>query len=113
MLEGINLLVVDLFPPSSRDPQGIHKAIWDRIANEPFELPKEKPLTVVAYAAGETKTAYVEPIAVGDLLPSLPIFLNEHAYVQAPLEETYNATWAKCPEVMRTAVLQGEPRPPH
>src|SRR5207249_8800723 len=26
--QGIHLLVVDLFPPSDRDPQGIHKAIW-------------------------------------------------------------------------------------
>jgi hypothetical protein len=25
--QGINLLVVDLFPPSERDPQGVHKAI--------------------------------------------------------------------------------------
>src|SRR5688572_10424406 len=28
---GIHLLVVDLFPPSPRDPFGIHKAIWDEI----------------------------------------------------------------------------------
>src|SRR5205823_1432932 len=27
--QGVNLLVVDLFPPTPRDPQGIHKAIWD------------------------------------------------------------------------------------
>jgi len=104
LLEGIHLLVVDLFPPSSRDPQGIHKAIWDRIANESFELPKERRLTVVAYSAGETKTAYVEPVAVGDVLPSLPIFLDERTYVKAPLEETYNTTWAKCPDVLREAL---------
>jgi hypothetical protein len=29
ILQGINLLVIDLFPPSQRDPQGIHKGIWD------------------------------------------------------------------------------------
>ena len=28
LLHGINLVVVDLFPPSDRDPQGIHRAIW-------------------------------------------------------------------------------------
>ena len=27
--QGVHLLVIDLFPPSKRDPQGIHKAIWD------------------------------------------------------------------------------------
>ena len=47
--QGINLLVVDLFPPSPRDPQGIHKAIWDEICDEPFALPPDKPLTVAAY----------------------------------------------------------------
>jgi len=90
--QGIHLLVVDLFPPSERDPQGIHKAIWDEIADRPFELPADKPLTVVAYRASPLKTAYVEPVAVGDDLPGLPIFLTEDEYVPAPLEETYRAS---------------------
>jgi hypothetical protein len=95
--KGIHLLVVDLFPPSERDPQGIHKAIWDEIADRPFELPPDKPLTVVAYRAIPTKTAYVEPVAVGDNLPGLPIFLTEDEYIPAPLEETYRASWAAFP----------------
>src|SRR3954447_14629500 len=41
---GVHLLVVDLFPPSSRDRQGIHKAIWDEIEEQQFELPPDKPL---------------------------------------------------------------------
>src|SRR4051794_23139140 len=68
--QGIHLLVVDLFPPSERDPQGIHKPIWDEVAERPFELPADKPLTVVASRAIPTKTAYIEPVAVGDDLPS-------------------------------------------
>lgn len=95
--QGIHLLVVDLFPPSDRDPQGIHKAIWDEIGERPFELPSDKPLTVVAYRAVPIKTAYVEPVAVGDDLPDLPIFLTEDEYVPAPLEETYRASWAAFP----------------
>jgi hypothetical protein len=95
--QGIHLLVVDLFPPSERDPQGIHKAIWDELAERPFALPPDKPLTVVAYRAVPTKTAYVEPVAVGDDLPALPIFLTEEHYVPAPLEETYRASWAAYP----------------
>ena len=102
--EGINLLVVDLFPPSSRDPQGIHKAIWDEICEEPFQLPADKPLTVAAYSAGEAKRAYVEPVAVGDLLPNLPIFLDESVYVPAPLESTYQATWVRCPDAVRELI---------
>jgi hypothetical protein len=95
--QGIHLLVVDLFPPSERDPQGIHGAILEEIGGPPFELPPDKPLTVVAYRAIPTKTAYVEPVAVGDDLPALPIFLTEDEYVPAPLEETYRASWAAFP----------------
>jgi hypothetical protein len=104
---GINLLVVDLFSPSARDPQGIHKAIWDEIQDEPFELPPDKRLTVVAYAAGEQQTAYVEPVAVGDTLPDMPIFLEPGTYVPAPLEATYEATWSKCPAAIREIVATG------
>jgi Protein of unknown function (DUF4058) len=97
LFRGIHLLVIDLFPPSERDPQGIHEAIWDEIAEQPFELPADKQLTVAAYRAAPTKTAYVEPVAVGDDLPALPIFLTEDEYVPAPLEETYRASWAEFP----------------
>jgi hypothetical protein len=96
--QGIHLLVVDLFPPSERDPQGIHKEIWDEVSPAPFELPKDKPLTVAAYHASPTRTAYVEPVAVGDPLPSLPIFLNDYEYVPAPLDETYATSWRVFPK---------------
>jgi Protein of unknown function (DUF4058) len=99
--QGIHLLVVDLFPPSDRDPQGIHKAIWDEFAERPFELPADKPLTVVAYRAAPTKIAYVEPVAVGDDLPELPIFLTDDDHIFAPLEETYRASWAAFPTAFK------------
>ena len=106
---GINLLIVDLFPPTPRDPQGIHKQIWDTVICEDFELPADKPLTVAAYSAGIPKRAYVEPVAVGDPLPALPIFLETGIYVPAPLEESYQATWSKCPEPIRELVLRARP----
>jgi hypothetical protein len=102
--QGIHLLIVDLFPPSRRDPQGIHKAIWDMIRDEPFNLPPGKPLTVAGYDAGLIKTAYVDPVGVGDPLPSGPLFLEACVYVPAPLEATYQTTWQKCPEEMREVV---------
>ena len=34
--QGIHLLVIDLFPPTKRDPQGIHKAIWDEFEEADF-----------------------------------------------------------------------------
>jgi hypothetical protein len=102
--QGIHLLIVDLFPPSERDPQGIHGVIWDEVGNRPFELPADKPLTVVSYRAIPTIAAYVEPVAVGDDLPSLPIFLTDYEldYIPAPLEETYRASWAAFPADFKT-----------
>jgi hypothetical protein len=93
IMQGIHLLVIDLFPPSKRDPQGIHKAIWDELVEEDFELPGEERLTLAAYDAGPPPVAYVEPIAVREALPDMPIFLKPDFYVPAPLEETYRTTW--------------------
>ena len=101
---GIHVLIVDLFPPSVRDPQGIHKAIWDEFADEPFELPAGKTRTLVAYQAASEIVAYIEPVAVGDTLPDMPLFLEPDAHVLVPLEATYAATWAVCPEPIRELV---------
>ena len=79
--------------------------MWDEIREEPFELPPDKPLTVAAYAAGPPRTAYVEPLAMGDPLPPrLPILLDRLTYDPAPLEATYRPTWDKCPESLREVV---------
>ena len=102
--QGIHLLIVDLFPPTPRDPQGIHKALWDEFGDEPFELPPDKPLTVAAYIGGDIPTAYVEPVAVGDPLPSLPIFLSEERYIPAPLESTYMEAWRVYPAMLKELV---------
>lgn len=99
--QGVHLLIVDLFPPGPRDPEGIHKVIWDELREEPFELPPDKPLTLAAYSAGAVKTAYVEPVAVGDLLPEMPLFLEPEAYVPAPLEATYQTAWNVFPAVLK------------
>ncbi len=102
--QGINLLVVDLFPPTPRDPQGIHKAIWDELGDEPFEAPPGKPLIVASYLGGDIPTAYVESVGIGDTLPSLPIFLSETRYIPAPLEATYQEAWAVYPAMIKELI---------
>lgn len=102
---GIHLLIVDLFPPSDRDPQGIHKAIWDEFTDEPFELPPDKPLTLVGYQSGDDFTAHIEPVAVGDMMPDMPLYLDRELYVPVPLEATYQATWDVCPEPIRELLV--------
>jgi hypothetical protein len=98
---GIHLLIVDLFPPNRRNPQGIHKTIWDRLRDEPFTLPPDKPLTVAAYACGTEFAAYVQPLAVGDALPDMPVFLTADRYVLCPLEETYATAWEQFPTPLK------------
>jgi hypothetical protein len=102
--QGVNLLVVDLFPPTPRDPQGIHKAIWDEFGEEPFEAPSGKPLIVASYIGGDVPTAYVESVGVGDPLPSLPIFLSESRYIPTPLETTYLQAWAVFPALLKELI---------
>jgi hypothetical protein len=99
--QGVNLLVVDLFPSSPRDPRDAHKAIWDEITDQPFGLPAGRPLTLASYQTAPTQTAYVEPVAVGQPLPDMPLFLYDEHYVNVPLEETYQTTWNVLPVEIR------------
>ncbi len=103
--QGIHLVVVDLFPPTPRDPQGLHKAIWDQFEDVPFASLPGKPLTVASYVGGDSPTAYVETVGVGDELPSIPLFLtDDEDYVLCPLEATYLEAWAAFPAVLKELV---------
>jgi hypothetical protein len=107
--QGVHLLVIDLFPPSKRDPQGIHKAIWDQFQEEDFELPPDKPLTLASYDAGPDYYAYVDFVGVGDPLPEMPLFLKPGIYVPTPLEATYQAAWSVFPAVLKDLLEPGSP----
>jgi Protein of unknown function (DUF4058) len=102
--QGVHLVVVDLFPPSPRDPQGIHKAISDEFGDEPFDFLPDKPLTVVSYIGGDLPTAYVESVGVGDRLPAIPLFLTEYDYVPCPLDATYDEAWRVYPAMLKEVV---------
>lgn len=101
---GVHLLILDLFPPSSRDTQGIHKAIWDEFIESDFALPADKPLTLASYAVHPWPEAFVEPVAVGDLLTEMPLFLAPEIYVPTPLEATYESAWDAVPSYWRDVV---------
>ncbi len=101
LYRGYHLLIVDLFPPGPRDPQGIHAVIWSAISDESFEMPRGEPLTLVAYSAGPRKIAYIEPTAVGRELIDMPLFLTPEGYVNVPLEATYRAAYRGVPRKWR------------
>ncbi len=97
----VHLLLVDSFPPTKRDPEGIHAGIWGEVTDEQFAPPADKPLTLVAYETGLVTRAYIEPFAVGDVLPSMPLYLEPNVYVPVPLEETYQIAFAAMPQRWR------------
>ncbi len=98
LVRGYHLLIVDLFPPTVRDPNGIHAAIWSRLDGNSYTLPREQPLTLAAYSAGAVKQAYVEATAVGRPLLEMPLFLEPETYINVPLEETYTAAYRGVPQ---------------
>jgi hypothetical protein len=98
---GVHLLILDPFPPGPRDPDGVHALIWRDYHSEPFHLPAERPLTMVAYECELTIRAYIEPIAVGDRLPDMPLFLAANGCIMVPLEETYRTAFDVQPQRWR------------
>jgi hypothetical protein len=93
----IHLLILDLHPPTRRDPQGIHGVIWEEITGQEYVAPEDKPLTLAAYESGLTVRAYIEPVAVGDTLADMPLFLEPGGHVLVPLESTYGRAFAALP----------------
>lgn len=100
---GIHVVIVDLFPPSPNDPQGLHGIIRRELEqnDESSELPVERPITLVSYAAGPRVEVYLDHLAVGDSLPEMPLFLSPDRYVNVPLEATYKEAWDGMPEYWR------------
>jgi hypothetical protein len=96
-----HILLVDLLPPGPYDPTGIHGAIWDEIAESAYQPPSDKLLTLASYEAGPIKRAYVQPLAVGDVLPDMPLFLEPEWYVNVPLERTYRKAYPSVPRKWR------------
>ncbi len=101
LAQGRHLLIADLFPPTPRDPNGVHGELWAELGDDSYVAPTDKPLTLAAYSAGLSNTAYVEPIAVGDSLKAMPLFLKPDIYVNVPLEESYMSAYRGVPRRWR------------
>lgn len=101
----VHLLIVDPFPPGPRDPGGVHGLIWDEVTDTAFQVPADKPLTLVAYESDLITRAYVQNVAVGDPLPDMELFLEPNGCVMVPLEATYAAAFDAQPRRWRD-VLQ-------
>ncbi len=101
----IHVLVIDPFPPTRRDPAGIHKAIWDHFEeDDPFNLTGDQNRVLASYEADGINTAFIETIAVGEALPAMPLFIAPGVHVPVPLEESYSRAWNATPKSVRRLV---------
>ncbi len=94
---GVHVLIIDPLPPGRFDPRGLHGEIWGRLMAGDFESPTDRPLTLVSYAVRYTITAFIEPVAIGEKLIDMPLFLTPDVYVPVPLEATYQQAWSGVP----------------
>ncbi len=99
-----HLLVIDLHPPGRHDPDGLHAAFWGTTPG----VTSDQPLSVAAYRADTCPTAYFEPLAAGDILPDMPLFLTPDRYVNVPLEATYQAAWRGVPQRWKRVIVGSE-----
>lgn len=100
---GIHLLIVDLFPPGSNDPGGLHSMIRQRLelADKAYSVPATEPMTMASYAAGPRIEVYLENCAVGESLPDMPLFLRPDRYVTVRLQATYDQAYRGFPSFWR------------
>lgn len=101
VLGRVHVLLVDLFPPGRFDPQGVLHAIWDALGEAEIEPPDNRPLMAASFDSGPIPTTYAEPMAVGEVLPEMPMFLEPGVYIPAPLESSYRAAWEVFPEALK------------
>lgn len=106
LAKGIHLLVIDVHAPTKRDPDGIHAAILEEMSGREFVPPEDKPLTLASYEAVVPPKAYIEAVAVGDVLPDMPLFLVPGGHILLPLEKTYLKAWEGVPPRARKAIEQ-------
>lgn len=108
LMQGVHVMIVDLFAPGRFDPQGLHGAVWARYGAEEYVVPEDQPLTVCSYRAVAPVDAYVEHLVFGNPLPEMPLFLDAGSYIVVPLELTYQSAIQDMPVFLR-AMLEGQP----
>lgn len=105
---GVHFLLIDLILPGPHDPHGLHEIIFQRLGefDEAYELPEREPLTLASYVAGEQVDIYLEHVAIGALLPEMPLFLRPDRYINLPLQPWYDSAYNGMPVYWRQ-VLEG------
>ena len=61
-----------------------------------FALTDDKPLTCVSYVGIPPPEVILDPVAVGDVLPAMPLFLTPDIYVPRPWKPPTNRPGRLC-----------------
>ncbi len=97
----VHVAVVDLFPPTRSAPHGLPARVWRRFDRMPVTLPAGRPFSLGSFVATRKPEAYFEFRGVGEELPAFPLFLTDTQYINLPLADTYDATFAASPPYLR------------
>ena len=74
---------------------------WVDFSGGVSQLSADEPLTLASYRAVKTPEAFIERLAVGRILPEMPLFFDPGRYVNLPLEATYHAAFSVMPQFWR------------
>ena len=96
---GCHVMVIDLHPPTRRDPRGIHAQFWQKCFGDESApgVTDEQPFGLASYRCDLVPRAYFERASLGDQLIDMPAFLTPDLYVNVPLESTYLDAWRGVP----------------
>ena len=109
VVAGVHVAVLDLLPPGRHDrPGGLAGAVAEACGFGPLEPPAGKPLWIASIEVADVPNLYAEPLAVGDELPDLPVYLRPGLWVAVPLAATYAAAWEATPKRWRRVIEGGD-----
>lgn len=94
---GIQILIIDLFPPGTFDPDGIPRGLQIESESIVPKTTKDEPLSFISLRVSDHVSGFVELSAVGKDVPTMPLFLNSERYVYVPLNDSYNQAWTSLP----------------
>ena len=95
--QGIQILIVDLFPPGTFDPEGLPRGLQIESESVVPKITVEEPLSLISLQVSDHVSGFVEFSAVGKDVPTMPLFLNSDRYVNVPLDKSYAEAWESLP----------------
>lgn len=102
---GVHAVLIDLFPSRGHDPHGIAGVVEEFYSGSDFEGGSPLvPPCVVSYCAASRVGVYRQPLVVGRGLPEMPLFIETDRYVNAPLQDTYQAAFRGVPDFWKKAL---------